>query len=241
MAEQHRLTVVARDRIGAVVVVAIGCAIADVAPFDRGFAYLTSGSELDRVCLFAAIGSAGLFFAGRCGLRLKGSGLRFPILAPVTVAVLVALYVTVLDCFVFRAMLPRGYVEQIGALPLGPRLLYFMLRTWNENIIYRLFMMSGLSWLIGFVWKTGDGRPAAGAFIAAAFLAQVINLCINVIFQLPTPVTPLTLVYDLVRFVFPGALWGYLYWRHGFATAEIASVGTHPFLQPLLGALIGRP
>jgi hypothetical protein len=240
MAGQHRLTTVARYRIDAVVVIAIGCAIAAVAPFDLWFGYLTGGSALARVCLLAAIGSAGLFFAERSGLHLRASGLRFPILVPVIVAVLVALYVTVIDCFVFRAILSRDYVELFDTLPLGPRLLSFMLRAWNENIIYRLFMMSGLSWLFGVVWKAGDGRPAAGAFIAAAFLAQVINISINVTFQLPAPVTPPMLVYDLVRYVFPGALWGYLYWRHGFATAEIASVGTHPFLQPLLGALIGR-
>jgi len=46
------------------------------------------------------------------------------------------------------------------------------------------------------------------------------------------------LVYDVVRYIPPGVLWGYLYSRNGFATAEIASVGTHPFLQPFLGVLI---
>ena len=38
----------------------------------------------------------------------------------------------------------------------------------------------------------------------------------------------------------PGVIWGYLYWRPGFVAAEIASVGTHPFLQPALGILLAR-
>jgi hypothetical protein len=35
-------------------------------------------------------------------------------------------------------------------------------------------------------------------------------------------------------------VWGYLYWRPGFVAAEIASVGTHPLLQPALALLLTR-
>jgi hypothetical protein len=42
------------------------------------------------------------------------------------------------------------------------------------------------------------------------------------------------------RPIVPGVIWGYLYWRHGFVAAEIASVGMHPFLQPALGILLAR-
>jgi hypothetical protein len=109
-----------------------------------------------------------------------------------------------------------------------------MMRAWNENIIYRLTVMSVLAWIIGFVWRGDGGRPAAGAFVLAAVIAQVINISINV----SEASSCMMLVYDVLRYIVPGVLWGYLYWRHGFATAEIASVGTHPFLQPLLGIAI---
>jgi hypothetical protein len=154
---------------------------------------------------------------------------------------LVAVYVTIIDCFIFRTVIPQSYVELFKNAPVGPRILAFMLRAWNENIIYRLFAMSALAWVVGLVWRADEGRPAAGAFVAAAVLAQVANIYLNVTSQLPPPVTVTMLIYDLVRYVLPGVLWGHLYRRYGFATAEIASVGTHPFLQPLLGALIGPP
>jgi hypothetical protein len=109
-----------------------------------------------------------------------------------------------------------------------------MMRAWNENIIYRLTVMSGLSWLIGFLWRSDGVRPAAGPFILVAIIAQVINISVNV----SEPSSPMLVVYDVVRYIPPGVLWGYLYWRNGFATAEIASVGTHPFLQPFLSVLI---
>lgn len=237
----QRLIAASRNWMGAVAVVAIGCVIAAIAPFDLALAYVTGDSATARVCLVFAMACAGLFFAAKCDLHLPASGLRFPALTPVAVALLVAVYVTIIDCLVFRTILSQSYVDIFNNIPLGQRLLIFMLRAWNENIIYRLFVMSTLSWLLGLVWKADTGRAAAGAFLLAAILAQVINIYINVVSQASAPVTATILAYDLVRYVFPGVLWGYLYWRHGFATAEIASVGTHPFLQPLLGALIGKP
>jgi hypothetical protein len=101
-----------------------------------------------------------------------------------------------------------------------------MMRAWTENIIYRLSVMSALAWLIGYLWRGDGDRPAAEAFVLAAVLAQVINISINV----SAPSSCMMLLYDVLRYIFPGVIWGYLYWRHGFAPAEIASVGTHPFL-----------
>jgi len=78
-------------------------------------------------------------------------------------------------------------------------------------------------------------RPTCGGVVhSGGNIAQVINISMNV----SEPSSPMLLVYDVVRYIPPGVLWGYLYWRNGFATAEIASVGTHPFLQPFLGVLI---
>jgi hypothetical protein len=217
----------------AIIIVAVGCVIAAIAPFDTGLALLAKGSVLARICLFAAIACVGVFCSERSGLQLKSAGLRFPVLTPIIIALSVALYVSTIDCIVFRAIIPDIYLNLFRNVPLGTRLLSFMMRAWNENIIYRLTMMSALAWLVGFLWKNGD-RPAAGAFVLAAVLAQVINISINV----AKPSSPTMLAYDVVRYIVPGVLWGYLYWRHGFTTAELASVGTHPFLQPLLGVAL---
>jgi hypothetical protein len=230
----ERLVAAARHRSDAIAIVMVGCVIAAIAPFDTAFAYLSNGSALARVCLFAVIGTCGVFCAEKSGLQLRPSGLRCPTLTPIRIALLVAVYVIVIDCVVFRTIVPQSTIELFRNVPLGPRLLGFMMRAWNENIIYRLTVMSGLSWLIGFLWRSDGVRPAAGPLILAAIIAQVINISMNV----SEPSSPMLLVYDVVRYIPPGVLWGYLYWRNGFATAEIASVGTHPFLQPFFGVLI---
>lgn len=121
-------------RSDVVVITIVGCAIATIAPFYTAFAYVSNGSVFARVCLFGVIACSEFFCATESSLQVKSICLRYPILTPIGVAILVTLYVTVIDCVVFR--------------PVDP------------DSIFR---------------------------------------------------------------------------RHGFATAEIASVGTHPFLHPLLG------
>jgi hypothetical protein len=66
-------------------------------------------------------------------------------------------------------------------------------------------------------------------------LAHVLNIYINVVAKTVEPFTPLILTYDMFRFVAPGILWGILYWRYRLATADLAHISTHIFLQPTLG------
>ena len=137
-------------------------------------------------------------------------------------------------------LLSASYVHLFTTAGLGPRLLYFMLRAFNENVIYRLFVMSTLVWIIGALWHDAHHRPTNGAFWTGIVLAQLINISINVVATSSGPITAGVLFYDGIRYIVPGVIWGYLYWHHGFVTAEIASVGTHPFLQPALAYVLGR-
>ena len=221
----------------------------DVTPFDSGaaagifagaiFAGLSSlfvplgiveiTSPALRIALLFGMGACGLIAAGRVRLRLwPASGLH-PWLVGLAAAVGVAVAVVILDCFLFRATLPADYVATLRQ-PLWLRLVYFMPRAFTENTVYRLFLISLLVLLMGRFWREADGTPASGAYWVALVLAQVVNITLNVVAH--ETVTPLILFYDTIRYVAPGCLWGYLFWRHGLATAEIAAVGTHLFLQP---------
>jgi len=222
------------ERLFILVGLAIGSLIAAIAPFDNAFDMLTGGSAVLRVLALPAFGLAGIFFARRVGLPVSAAALRHSLRTPLLIALGVAIAVAVIDGFVFRAILPAEYVHSMTSVGTGERLIYFMLRAVNEQILYRLFLMSVLVWGLGLVWRGENGRPANGAYWLAILLAQVINISINV----PLPETPLLLLYDTARYICPGIVWGYLYWRHGFATAELAHVGTHPFLQPALGILL---
>jgi hypothetical protein len=214
---------------------AFGALFAAIAPFNPAFAFLTGGSSLARVTVILILGSVGILCARQTGLRIESTGLRRPFLTLLAIAAGVALEIVIVDCVLFRSMLRPDYVALFRNQGLGFRTCFFMLAAYVENIEYRLFLMSALVWVIGSLWRGSDGRPANGAFWTAMTLAQVVNIAVNVVPQAAGPITPLVLAYDGLRYLFPGVVWGYLYWRHGFVAAEIASVGTHPFLQPQLG------
>ncbi|MDL2353472.1 MAG: hypothetical protein QFC78_11590 [Pseudomonadota bacterium] len=212
----------------------IGIPIAALAPFDVLFSALTLSSPWLRMAWIAVLVVLGALAGAKLGLRLEGHSARAPVLVGLGAALAVAIYVVLLDCFVFRSLLDPGYAAFLHQ-PLQARLLYFMPRAFNENIMYRLFGFGGLAWLL----SRGGRRPASPRVLAAAMIgSQLINIAFNVVLLSHVPVTALTLTYDALRYVLPGVLWAILYIRNGFATAEVASVGCHLFLQPAFSLLI---
>src|SRR3954463_1102294 len=108
-----------------------------------------------------------------------------------------------------------------------------MLRAFKESILYRLFLSSLLLWAIGIVWRRPNGQPENEAYWLSIIAAQCVNIAINVTFLDGFTTTPQLLLHDTLRYVVPGVVWGYLYFRCGFVTHEVAAVGTHLFFQPL--------
>ena len=227
-----------RFSLALVAILLIGMAIAAIAPFDVAFTAATFGSPFARIGLIAVVALIGAFCADRAGLRLEGHGTRWPGLIGVAAAIAVAVYVAAIDGVLFRTTLPASYVHLFEAAGLRDRLIYFMLRAFNENVIYRLFVFSTLFYLISLVKgvKANDLPPV---LIWCAMVAtQVLNIGMNVTAVSPDPLSFAILFYDALRYVAPGVLWAWLYWRFGFLTAEVASVGCHIFLQPALGVLL---
>jgi hypothetical protein len=213
----------------------VSMAIAWTTPFDVVFAAVTFDLSWLRALTMAAIAIVGTFFAAESGLKLQGHGARFPILIGITAAVMTAVYVLAIDCFVFRSALQPGYVAFMRS-PLESRLLYFTARTFNENMLYRLFAFAGIACAIRAV--RGSGALTMPWLLIAMIFSQSINITLNVIAPSYDLLSPLVLTYDVLRFVVPGIFWAFLFWRFGFVTAEVAAVGCHLFLQPLIGILI---
>ena len=206
-------------------------AIAWVTPFDLGFAVLSLGSPPLRAAMMVAITLAGAAMAGPAGLQVAATGLRRPILTPIAVAAATAVYCVAIDRLM-RDQTSDHYRAILGQIPLGVRILAFAARAFNENIIYRLFLGSLLVWLLGRAWRTPAGVPRPLAYIVAFTLSQVVNIWINV--TALAPLTPAHLIHDGLRYITPGLVWSWLYWRHGFQSNEIACTSVHLFMQPLL-------
>ncbi|MGE9007779.1 hypothetical protein ACO2JO_04295 [Leptospira interrogans] len=216
-------------------IILISSAIAVVAPFDVAFAAVTFGSPSLRVGLIVAIALIGAYFSRRLGLRLEGHGARSPGLIGIMMAVVLAAYVVALDCYLFRHLLSAEHTKVLET-SLPTRMTYFMLRAFNENVIYRLFVFSGLLYLI--LLARGPKRMTPSLIVAAMVVSQLVNIGINVFAISSEPISFLSLTYDLLRYVVPGVFKACLFWRFGFLTTEVASVGCHIFLQPALGILL---
>lgn len=206
-------------------VLLIGCTIAAIIPFDVTFAAISFGKPVARAFILLIMALSGAWAASHAGLRLDGHGARHPWAFGLIGAISVALWVAMLDCWLFRPMLDPSYAKFLH-MPLLPRLLYFMPRSFNENIIYRLFVFSI------FMLALKRLRVASPVMIIVAMTAaQCINIAANVVIW--EPITATSLFYDALRYVAPGVLWAWIYDRFGFSTAEIAAVGCHVFLQPV--------
>jgi hypothetical protein len=213
------------------VVLVVGGPIAALAPFDVVFAAVTRGSAPLRVCLFWAVALSGALSGARIGLQIRSPGLKYRALVGLAAAFSIAVAIVLID-FLFRNILripPADFIY----LDLRARLVYFMLRAFNENVFYRLFLFSVLALCISKILHDTHDRPTTLAIWIAMIAAQVFNIVLNVgIATLPISIS--TIVYDVFRYIVPGVCWAWLFWRYDFMTAELASVTCHIFLQPAL-------
>lgn len=203
--------------------------IAALLPFDRGVAFVSGGLLPIHVLLVGAMALAGGLFARQSGLSCAAHprvGLLW--------ALGMAAYVLLLDLLVARPLMPQDALAY-AHMPLLGRLTVFMARAFNESVLYRLFLFGGL---IAVLRRRFSASLPPVVVLAAALGAQLVNIGLNLGLGEVGAISPALLLYWALRYVLPGMVWGWLYWRHGFVTTEIASTGVHLFLQPVIGVLV---
>jgi hypothetical protein len=205
---------------------AVAAAVAWLQPFDRLFAALTFGQPVLRAGVIVLIAGVGLKASRHIGLIVGPKGASASLLPPILVAAGVAVACAGVDRL-FRSTLSPHYLELMTRTPLLPRVVGFMMRAFNENVIYRLFLGSVLT--AGLLsWRP---RLGAAAFWLGFGAAQLVNIWANV--TSAGPITPIGVFHDLVRYVAPGMVWSWLFWRRGFQANEVASTSVHILFQPL--------
>lgn len=153
------------------------------------------------------------------GLRLLPQNQRAAFGETLASIVAVTVFILVLDTL-FRNQLPAGYAD-LYASPLWPRTPLVCLMALVEEIKFRLVLMTVLI-MAEVVLR---GRASRSWIIAAIILSQLVN------------VWPWVLAYPLyagLRYWLVGCVWGWVYWRHGWATAAAGHGTIHLLLDPLL-------
>ena len=165
-----------------------------------------------------------------CGLRLWPERANPAIRAGLVAIGLVAALIVFADGVVFRSVLPDWYVRVFTGPFLSGRILVSMVRCVQEELCYRLLVMTLIIATVGRVWRGPDGRAAAPVVITAILVAQAVNM----VPKEPPPTTYLEIPWSILRFYAPGLVWGWLYWRHGLVTPLLAHPAVHLVLQPAL-------
>ena len=153
------------------------------------------------------------------GLRLLPDNYRAAVNATI-LAVLLACLLVALSDWVMRDVLPPVYRDRYTS-PLWPRSAWISLAAMREEVVYRL----GLQSLLAALPALAGRKTGPRWMIAAIVLAQLANVGVLALVWPP---------YGLIRFWLVGCIWGWLYWKHGFASALAGHGMSHLLLDPLL-------
>jgi hypothetical protein len=145
--------------------------------------------------------------------------------------VLMALF----ERYVFASHVPEVLQTSDVNLQAWKRFLAAFYGGFDEEILTRLFLVSGLVWLLGLIWHGTGGLPAGGAFWTAILLAAVLfGLGHLPATRSLTPLTSMIILRAVVLNGIAGIAFGWLYWRYGLEAAMFAH-----FCADILLHLIG--
>lgn len=191
-------------------------------------------SFLQTALLMALAIGVGLLAAGAVDLgapyiqaALAGEAVLNSILAllplAVGVGVLSGALIVLLDRYVFGPHMPEALRAADVKTSAWKRFLASFYGGLGEEILMRLFLVTGFAWILGRFWQNGSGLPANGAYWAAITLAAVLfGLGHLPTTKAITPLTPLIIVRAVLLNGIAGIAFGWLYWQYGLVAAMIA-------------------
>lgn len=182
---------------------------------------LVLASAVQGTILFAFLTFIGLSASKAVGLSIPTATDGLPL--AILFGVLGGMAIIVCEYLIFRPYMPEALKKGESHIALWKRALASIYGGVSEEILTRLFLVSGLAWLLGHIWQSPAGIPSDGAFIVAMILAAVLFG----IGHLPataamTPLTPLVIVRAIVLNGIVGILCGWLFWQYGLVSAMLA-------------------
>jgi membrane protease YdiL (CAAX protease family) len=209
--------------------------------------------------LYGIIAALGLIIAGRIGLGLPfleswlagrpGWALVRRFLVPaIVVGVLAGIAIVLLDYLVFGPRL-AAELAQLGQTELptlgAPAWQGFLASFYGgitEEILLRLFVLSLVAWIGGFVNRTGTGRPG----LTALWIANIVAAVLFGLGHLPAtaaaglPLDALVITRAIVLNGLGGLAFGWFYWTFGLEAAMLSHFSADIVLHVIMPLLAGR-
>jgi Type II CAAX prenyl endopeptidase Rce1-like len=185
------------------------------------------------VLMVLAIG-VGLLAAQSVGLgapyiraALAGKPVLDPILRllPLTIGVGVLSFaaIALLERYVFASHVPDVLRTSDLKAKAWMRFLASFYGGLDEEILMRLFLVSGLVWIFGRFWQGLNGLPADGAYWTAIILVAILfGLGHLPATRALAPLTSSLVIRAVVLNGVAGIAFGWLYWQYGLEAAMVA-------------------
>jgi hypothetical protein len=191
-------------------------------------------SFMQTAFLMALATGIGLLAAKPVGLGapyIQGVLTGEPVLDPLlkivppalALAVLSFVLMALLERYAFARHVPEALGKSDANIPVWKRLLASFYGGFDEEILMRLFLVSGLVWILGWFWQNSSGMPANGVYWTAIVIAALLFG----LGHLPatrniTPLTPMLIVRAIALNGIAGIAFGWLYWRYGLEAAMLS-------------------
>ena len=209
------------------------------------------------VRLYGILAAIGLIFAGRIGLGLPflegwlagnpdWTRLRRLLRPAVISGALVGIVVLILSRGVFHPRLSAEFrLLGIREPATPPAWLGFLASFYGgvtEEILLRLFMLSLLAWIGGFVNRTLDGRPGPGTLWVANLLSAILFGLghLPAVAMAGFPLDALVITNVVVLNGLGGVVFGWLYWRFGLEAAMVSHFSGDLVLHVISPLLAGH-
>lgn len=128
-----------------------------------------------------------------------------------------------LERYVFAPYVPEALRTSDVKAKAWMRLLASFYGGIDEEILMRLFIVSGLAWILGRFWQDAGGRPAGGAYWTAIIVAALLfGLGHLPATRALTPLSPMLVLRALALNGIAGIAFGWLYWRYGLEAAMLS-------------------
>jgi membrane protease YdiL (CAAX protease family) len=209
--------------------------------------------------LYGIIAALGLIIAGRIGLGLPfleswlagrpdWALVRRFLVPAIVVGVLAGIAIVLLDYLVFGprlatelAQLGQTELPTLGA-PAWQGFLASFYGGITEEILLRLFVLSLVAWIGGFVNRTGTGRPG----LTALWIANIVAAVLFGLGHLPAtaaaglPLDALVITRAIVLNGLGGIAFGWFYWTFGLEAAMLSHFSADIVLHVIMPLLAGR-
>jgi membrane protease YdiL (CAAX protease family) len=164
-------------------------------------------------------------------------------LLPISLGLGLASFVLMALCerFWFAPHVPQALRNSDADAPVWMRFLASFYGGIDEEILTRLFMVAGLAWIVGLVWRNVNGLPTSGAFWIAIILAAVLfGLGHLPATRAITRLTPMLILRAVVLNGIAGIAFGWLFWQYGLEAAMIGHFFADILLHVIGPVFIGR-